>query len=238
MTRTRIALAAWAIAIVSATVSTQASANVINVVQADFGVISPLPYSRSFGDTFTSIAGTAGYTTSAASSRDGSTITNTGSIDGSVITRSLGPQFPGATANFNFYDDYVFTMPGEDAHLTASAVSVNFNNLLGINNLQARFYAVTDALTTGTPNTTLAYAWTTVTPLNGVTLNVTAFDTPLPLTAGVQYALEIRGLVYGPTASYGGNVNITPVPEADGLALALAGLTVAGWVASRRRSLA
>ena len=58
MTRTRFALAAWAI--VSATVSSQASANVINVVQADFGVISPLPYSRSFGDTFTGIAGTAG----------------------------------------------------------------------------------------------------------------------------------------------------------------------------------
>ena len=56
MTRTRFALAAWAI--VSATVSSQASANVINVVQADFGVISPLPYSRSFGDTFTGIAST------------------------------------------------------------------------------------------------------------------------------------------------------------------------------------
>lgn len=236
MTRTRIALAAWAI--VSTAIGSQASANVINVVQADFGIISPLPYSRSFGDTFTSIAGTAGYTTAASSSRDGATITNTGSIDGSVVNRNLGPQFPGATANFNFYDDYVFTMPGENGHLTASAVSVNITNLLGIDNLQARFYAVTDALTTGTPNTTLSYAWTTVTPLNGASVNVTAFDTPLPLTAGVQYALEIRGLVHGVTASYGGNVNISPVPEADGLALALAGLTAAGWVASRRRNLA
>lgn len=236
MTRTRIALAAWAI--VSATISTQASANVINVVQADFGVISPLPYSRSFGDTFTSIDGTAGYTTSASSSRDGLTITNTGSIDGSVITRDLGPQFPGATANFNFYDDYVFTMPGEAGQLTASAVSVSFGTFLGINNLQARFYAVTDALTTGTPGSGVSYAWTSVTDLNGASVGVTAFNNPLMLTAGVEYALEIRGLVFGRTASYGGNVNIAPVPEADGLALALAGLTVAGWVASRRRSLA
>lgn len=236
MTRTRIALAAWAI--VATTVSTQASANVINVVQADFGVISPLPYSRSFGDTFTSIAGTAGYTTSASSSRDGSTITNTGSIDGSVVNRNLGPQFPGAAANFNFYDDYVFTMPGDAGQLTASAVSVSFGSFLGISNLQARFYAVNDALTTGSPNTAVSYAWISVTDLNGASVGVTTFGNPLPLAAGAQYTLEIRGLAFGPTASYGGNVNITPVPEADGLALALAGLTVAGWVASRRRSLA
>ncbi len=236
MTRTRIALAAWAIT--SAAISTQASANVVNVVQADFGVISPLPYSRSFGDTFSGIAGTAGYTTSASSSRDGSTITNTGSIDGSVVTRPLGPQFPGASASFNFYDDYVFTMPGEAGQLTASAVSVSFGSFLGVSNLQARFYAVTDALTTGTPNTAVSYAWISVTDLNGASVGVTTFSNPLPLTAGVQYALEIRGLVFGPTASYGGNVNITPVPEADSFALALAGLTVAGWVASRRRSLA
>lgn len=236
MTRTRIAMAA--LAIVSATISSQAAANVVNVTQADFGVISPLPYSRSFGDTFTSIAGTAGYTTSASSSRDNSTLTNTGSIDGSVITRGLGPQFPGASADFNFYDDYVFTMPGENGHLTASAVSVNFGSFLGISNLQARFYAVTDSLTTGTPSTTVSYAWVSVTDLNGASVGVTAFSNPIALTAGVQYALEIRGLAYGPTASYGGNVNISPVPEGDGVSLALAGLTVAGWLASRRRKLA
>lgn len=234
MTRTRIALAALAIA----SLSSHAFADVANVIQADFGVISPLPYSRSFGDTFTSIAGTAGYTTSASSSRDNSTITRTGSIDGSVITRSLGPQFPGTTGSFNFYDDYVFTMPGEDGHLTASAVSVNFGNFLGISNLQARFYATTNGLTTGAPTTTVSYAWISVTDLNGASVGVTAFSNPIALTAGVQYALEVRGLAYGPTASYGGNVNISPVPEADGVSLALAGLTVAGWLASRRRKLA
>lgn len=233
MTRKHIALAA--LAIFSVTAASQAAAAVVNVVQADFGVISPLPYSRSFGNTFTSILGTAGYTTSAASSRNGSTITNTGSIDGSVVTRNLGPQFPGATANFNFYDDYVFTMPGEPGQLTASAVSVSFGSYLGISNLQARFYAVTDALTTGTPNTPVSYAWRSVTDLGGNALNVTSFNNSLTLTQGVQYALEIRGLVFGPTASYGGNVNIAPVPEPEGLALVLAGLGAMGLVASRRR---
>jgi len=234
MTHTRIALAAWAIA--SATISSQAAANVVNVMQADFGVISPLPYSRSFGDTFTSIAGTAGYATSASSSRDNATITNTGSIDGSVINRALGPQFPGATANFNFYDDYVFTMPGETGHLTASAVSVNFGSLLGIRSLQARLYAIpSEGLTTGALLGTAVYAWTTVTDLSGASVAVTAFNTPITLTDGVRYALEIRGLAFGPQASYGGNLNVSPVPEADGLALALAGLGVAGWMASRRR---
>lgn len=234
MTRTRIALAALAIA----SISSHAFADVENVIQANFGVISPLPYSRSFGDTFTSIAGTAGYTTSASSSRDNSTLTRAGSIDGSVITRNLGPQFPGTTADFNFYDDYVFTMPGESGQLTASAVSVSFGSFLGISNLQARFYATTNGLTTGVPNTTVSYAWISVTDLNGASVGVTAFSNPIALTAGVQYALEIRGLAYGPTASYGGNVNISPVPEADGVSLALAGLTVAGWLASRRRKLA
>lgn len=225
MNVTRIALATLAL-----TASTLASAGVVNQLQADFGVISPLPYSRHFGDTFTAIAGTAGYTTEASSG----TVTTTGSIDGSTINRPLVTQ-PG-NADFNFYDDYVFTMPGEAGALTASAVSVNFGSLLGIKSLQARLYAIpSEGLTTGALLGSAVYAWTTVTDLSGASVAVTAFNTPITLVDGVRYALEIRGLAFGPQASYGGNLNVSPVPEADGLVLALAGLGVAGWVASRRR---
>lgn len=223
MNRIQLTLAA-----LSLSVATLASANVVNQQQADFGVVSPLPYSRHFGDTFTAIVGSAGYTTVASS--DG-TVTY-GSIDGSVINRPL-VTVPG-TANFNFYDDYVFTMPGEGGQLTASAVSVSFAQMFGIQNLQARLYAVTDNLTVGAP-AGVVYAWTSLTDLTGATLSVSAFNAPVSLQAGTKYALEIRGLVFGQTASYGGNVNISPVPEIDALSLALAGLGAIGVMASRRR---
>lgn len=226
MTRKHIALAA--LAIFSATATSFAAAAVVNVEQADFGVISPLPYSRSFGNSFTSIVGTAGYNTYASSSHITGTINTTGSIDGSVVTS--------AGQNYNFYDDYVFTMPGDAGLLTASAVSVSFGSLQGINNLQVRFYEATNGYSTTNPGVPVFVGWQSVTPLGGGTsLNVSTFMNPLSLNAGVEYALEVRGLVVGPTASYGGNVNITPVPEPEGLALVLAGLGAMGLVASRRR---
>ncbi len=223
MFTTRIAFATMALMVSS---SAMATAGVSNVIQANFGVISPLPYSRSFGDTFTAIT-SGGYSTSASSSHNGSTITNTGFINGSTITS--------AGVNYNFYDDYVFSMPGQSGELTASAVSVSFGSLLGINNLQVRFYETTNGLSTGNPGVPVFVGWQSVTSVGGSALNVSTFSNPLPLSAGMQYTLEIRGEVFGPTASYGGNLNVTPVPEADGFALALAGLGVAGWVASRRR---
>lgn len=226
MTRQHIALAAWAILAFSS--ASQATAAVVNVVQADFGVISPLPYSRSFGNSFTSIAGTAGYNTAASSSHITGTSSNTGSIDGSVVTSG--------GLSYNFYDDHVFTMPGQSGALTASAVSVSFGALQGIDNLQVRFYETTNNLSTGNPGVPVFVGWQSVTALGGgAALNVSTFNNPLSLNAGVQYTLEIRGLVFGPTASYGGNVNITPVPEPEGLALALAALGAVGLVASRRR---
>jgi len=202
--------------------SSLAQAQVVNQVQADFGVISPLPYSREFGTTFVRDA-VGGYLTTATSRGT----TTTGSIDGSVVSRPLVSQ-PGS-ANFNFYDDLLFTMPATDGSLTASAVSVSFLNVLGIDNLQARLYG----LSTGAVSGGATYAWASTTPLGGSTLSLTTFGAPVALLAGATYALEVRGLVYGPTASYGGNVNVSAVPESGSLSLALAGLLVAGGVGRR-----
>ena len=207
--------------------SSLAQAQVVNQVQADFGVISPLPYSREFGTTFVRDA-VGGYLTTATSRGT----TTTGSIDGSVVSRPLVSQ-PGS-ANFNFYDDLLFTMPATDGSLTASAVSVSFLNVLGIDNLQARLYRVgSDGLSTGAVSGGATYAWASTTPLGGSTLSLTTFGAPVALLAGATYALEVRGLVYGPTASYGGNVNVSAVPESGSLSLALAGLLVAGGVGRR-----
>ena len=224
----RIQLTLAALALCSATAASQAA--VVNVTQANFGVISPLPYSRSFGDSFTAITNTAGYTTYASSSHITGTVNTTGSIDGSVVTS--------AGVNYNFYDDYVFTMPGESGLLTAlaSAVSVSFGTLQNISNLQVRFYETTNGLSTSNPGVPVFVGWQSVISLGGGSaLNVSTFNNPLSLSAGVQYALEVRGLVSGPTASYSGNLNVTPVPEPEGLALALAALGAVGLVASRRR---
>jgi len=56
------------------------------------------------------------------------------------------------------------------------------------------------------------------------------------LQAGASYALEFRGTIAGSSGgSYGGNLNITPVPEPSGLALLAASLGVMGIVTRRRR---
>lgn len=202
--------------------SSLAQAAVTNQVQADLGVISPLPYTNHFGDTF--IANGQGYLTTA----NAGGIVRQGSIDGSVLSRPLVSQ-PG-NANFNFYDDYLFTMPGTGGSLNASAVSLSFTDLLGVNNLQARLYAVgADGLSTGGA-TGAVYAWVSATSTAGGTLNLTTFGAPVDLLAGVTYALEIRGLATGPTASYGGSLVVTAVPEANGLALSLAGIVGLGLV--------
>jgi len=113
-------------------------------------------------------------------------------------------------------------------------VSVSFLNVLGIDNLQARLYRVgSDGLSTGAVSGGATYAWASTTPLGGSTLSLTTFGAPVALLAGATYALEVRGLVYGPTASYGGNVNVSAVPESGSLSLALAGLLVAGGVGRR-----
>ena len=52
-----------------------------------------------------------------------------------------------------------------------------------------------------------------------------------------DYAIRITGFV--PTGamsgSYGGNVNVSPIPEPSAWALMLAGLAAVGWIARRRR---
>jgi hypothetical protein len=194
-----------------------------NDVQTSFGTVTP-PFSRGFSNTFVGLGG-------------GNYLDATGHTVSTSSAQTL-PIGAGATgsATYNFYDDYLFTLPtATGGSLTASAVSISFGNLFGINNLQARLYEVpTTGLSTGKP-ATLISAWSTATNVGGSTLTVSSFEDPVDLVQGATYTLEIRGEVYGATGSYGGNLNIAAVPEAETWALALVGMGLAGLARRRVR---
>jgi hypothetical protein len=194
-----------------------------NDVQTSFGTVTP-PFSRGFSNTFVGLGG-------------GNYLDATGHTVSTSSAQTL-PIGGGATgsATYNFYDDYLFTLPtATGGSLTASAVSISFGNLFGINNLQARLYEVpTTGLSTGKP-ATLISAWSTATNVGGSTLTVSSFEDPVDLVQGATYTLEIRGEVYGATGSYGGNLNIAAVPEAETWALALVGMGLAGLARRRVR---
>jgi MYXO-CTERM domain-containing protein len=207
-------------------IGSSAAFAVTNNVQANYGTVTP-PTAKGFSNTFVGLGG-------------GNYVDATGHTvsDSTAQTLSLGGGATG-TATFNFYDDYLFTMPTTaGGSLAASAMSLSFGNLFGINNLQARFYEVpATGLTTGRP-ATLISAWSTATNVGGNTITVSTFENPINLVGGATYAMEVRGQVFGAAGSYGGSLNISAVPEAESWALALVGLGVAGVVARRRASAA
>jgi hypothetical protein len=205
----------------AAVVSSGAAFAVVNDLQPSFGTVT-LPFSQGFSNSFSSTGG-GNYV-----DQHGYTISNS-----TAETKPLGNAL--GTAVFNFYDDYTFTLPtSSNGALTASAVSVSFGALFGINNLQVRLYPVVSALTTGAP-ASLVSAWSLPTSTGGTTVTVSTFAAPVSLLAGTTYALEVRGNVVGATGSYGGNLNISAVPETDGWLLSLAGVSVIGLVARRRK---
>ncbi len=204
-------------ALLAALLVAQAAHAATNDVQANFGVINPLPFSHSLANNFTATApgvftDSLGYTVS----------------DATAVTTSSGTVY-------NFYDDYLFTMPSTGGTLTASAVSLSLGNIIGINNLQARLYSTANGLTTGAAPGIVS-AWSTPTSVGGTTITMTSFGQPVTLVSGVTYALEVRGQVVGAGGNYGGSFLVqSAVPEASSGALALAGLSVAWLLASRRR---
>jgi hypothetical protein len=207
--------------------SAPAQAAVVNQVQADFGVITALPYARHFGTTFTD-DGIGGHTTVSSS---GATVT-TGGIDGSVVTRPLGNE--SGTARFNFYDDHLFTTGDSAGVLTAAALSIGFEGQ-GIENLQVRLYELGgDGLTTGTPESEVTHGWLSASAQDGAVLNLTSFRSPVTLKAATTYTLEVRGLVLGPTASYGGNLSISAVPELSSWVMVAIGLSLIGIRSAHR----
>jgi hypothetical protein len=212
-----------ALAVAAALCCTTAMAAPTNVVQASLGTVM-LPLSQGFSNSFTATGG-AGYVDASGDT-----------IDGSTITAPFKASEPAVTGVFNFYDDFTFTLPANtDGTLTASAVSVSLLNLFGINNLQVRLYPVLSGLTTGSPASVVS-GWSSPLSAGSSTLTVSTFASPVAVSGGQTYTLEVRGAVVGATGSYGGNLNISPVPEADGWALSVMGLVLAGLAGRRLRT--
>ncbi len=192
---------------------------VTNNVQSNYGTIS-LPFTHSIGNTFTSNGAGAfldatGHTVSAA-----------------TISRPM-VSAPG-NADYNFYDDFEFSMPSSTSGtLTASAISVSFASLLGIDNLQVRLYPAASGLSLSVP-ASLVTGWSQIVAAGTQTITVSSFAHPVALAAGTLYSLEVRGDVVGSNGgSYGGNFNVAAVPEPASLAMLLAGLLAVGFIVRR-----
>lgn len=149
------------------------------------------------------------------------------------FSQSYGSTFtlPQATGD-RFYEDYAFTIPvGSFNSITAD---FNLGSFLSIADVQARLYAGAPGVVGAAPLTgvTIVQSWST--PISGGAGTLNVID-PTPLSSG-SYVLEIRGTVTGSSGgSYSGLLNISPVPEADGLVMALAGLGFLGVAGLRRK---
>jgi hypothetical protein len=150
---------------------------------------------------------------------------------------SPGTAFPtGETGdsnhNYNFYDDYYFTTTSA---LTDAAVISGFG-ANGIQSLQIRIFAsdgqsgpLNGTPTIGIPSGGSIDGWQQ--PLGSNGSESIVFQTPLP--AGT-YDLQIRGLTSGSSSSYGGNLNLDPVPLPAAIPMLLSGLGLLGSVVRRR----
>ena len=82
----------------------------------------------------------------------------------------------------------------------------------------------------------LTYSTATIPGPGGSTINVQRLEGNGLLPLGT-YTIVVEGTgITGSTASYGGNVVATPVPEPETYAMMLAGLGAIGFLVARRRS--
>jgi PEP-CTERM motif len=147
-------------------------------------------------------------------------ISTVGAAFANDVTAS--PPFSGLTSTFSalhtagsFTDTFIFTLPG----ITSADASV---------------------VTIGTGVSDIDFSSGT---LNGLPLTLTTdaggfvelLYTPAPFAVTGPLTLIIKG-ASGANASYSGTLNVTAVPEPQSIVLMLAGLSVMGFVARRRRA--
>jgi hypothetical protein len=220
-------------------------AGTVGVAAADTVVVLPpttlttqtaLPFSETFINGSSTVTGNpggaGGITTYALSSGT--------YFYGQSINQALTPFMPpGSTHSYGFYTDYVFTVaPNSFDSLTAS---INLGTAKAVNGLQARLYDYSVGSTQNltlpafTPTGTVLDGWSTAVNLApGLTADASVIA-PTNLAAGT-YVLEIRASSVGTTGgSYGGVLNLTPVPLPAALPLLLSGLGGLGWLARRRK---
>jgi hypothetical protein len=139
-------------------------------------------------------------------------------------------------SGWNFYDDYFFSTTTATAN-NATVIS-NFS-LDSVSNIQVRILASggqsgtpNPAPTLGLPTGGAVDGWTA--PLVGSNGSVSIL-LPTGFPSG-SYDLQVRGEAIGPDASYGGTLQVAPVPLPAGLPLLLSGLGMLGGLGRRRRA--
>jgi hypothetical protein len=135
-----------------------------------------------------------------------------------------GTTFIGATYGMpdtgkTFTANYTFN-PANSFAFSSGIISIALGTLSGLN-LTSFTLTGNGVTSTGTLTTSPGLqTWTLSAP---------------SLTSGI-YTLAAVGKVTGTTGgSFGGNVNISPVPEASTAAMMLGGLALVGFIATRRR---
>jgi hypothetical protein len=157
------------------------------------------------------------YSTTASGTTGGGTVTNVSTTNlytyghtfGNLTTTLYTPsEGPSAGIHFEFYDDYVFTIP--TGSLNSISATINLGNIFRIDNLQARLYSKSTNPTLpvlGTPVGGAIEAWTTV--FSGIPGSIATLS-DIQLSAGT-YVLELRGAVSGTFGGgYAGTLSVAP----------------------------
>ena len=152
-----------------------------------------------------------------------------GNTFGHPTTATIG------STGFGFYDDFVFTVTSATADAITS--TIDFANVLGINNLQTRLYNFNgnpNLPVLGAPVGGAIDAWSNTFNLAPGTNQIVNVLPMTMLDAGT-YVLEVRGNVTGNSGgSYSGTLNLVPTPLPAALPLLLSGMGLLGWRARRR----
>lgn len=203
--------------------------------------ISPAVYSATLplSYSWTSSDGIAIASTDGSGANTATPVPGSYDYSHTVTTANAAFTIPGSVSGsyplgFEFYDDYVFTVTGAVANSVTSTISMGA--LLGISNLQARLFQLTTPLPYigAPPSGTLIQAWGAAfscgTGCSGE--SVVLANTVL---APGTYVLELRGIVSGSlSGSYGGALNLTPIPVPAAAWLFGSALAGMGWL--RRRA--
>jgi hypothetical protein len=172
------------------------------------------------------IAGAALMALSAASSAQ---INNTFTINlspdpGGTYTSSFGNAYTSVDKGKTFLDIYSFVLPSTsdfDAALTSIATVSRSVTRLDLDINKFDLYIGTTKIASGDTFSSGLLDVRTVTSSN--------------LLSG-PYSLQVGGTVLGTNGgSYGGNINVAPVPEPETWTLIFAGAAVVGYLSRRRR---
>ena len=161
----------------------------------------------------------AGLVGSSVASAADITRTHTLVIDASG-TQDFGDKFDASTKSKSFDDFFSFTVGGT-SDLTSALISVKGKfqdlNITGFNLI---------------PSAGSMISGTSLTPGGGA---LDAWSIDASAIAPGSYQLEVLGTVVGAGGSFGGNINVSPVPEPGSMGMMVAGLGLLGVAMSRRK---